>query len=117
KGLGRRVANVKATQSYDVTDPEVSPQVARLKASKATVLMVFATPKFTIQSFSFANRLGWKPQFFISAVSIEPTIMQIATAASSKKQTEGALSTAFVKNPDDPIWAKDAAVKQYRQIM
>ena len=77
-------------------------QIARLKASKASVLMVFATPKFTIQSFSFSNQLGWKPHFFISAVSIEPTIMQIATAASSKRQTEGAISTAFLKNPRRP---------------
>jgi branched-chain amino acid transport system substrate-binding protein len=117
KGLGRRVGNVKATQPYDVTDPEVSSQIARLKASKASVLMVFATPKFTIQSFSFANRLGWKPRFFISAVSIEPTIMQIATAASSRKETEGAISTAFLKNPDDRIWQKDATVRLYKRIM
>ena len=117
KGLGRHIRNVKATQSYDVTDPEVRSQIARLKASKASVLMVFATPKFTIQSFSFSNQLGWKPRFFISAVSIEPTIMQIATAASSKRQTEGAISTAFLKNPDDRIWAKAPAVRLYKQIM
>jgi hypothetical protein len=31
--------------------------------------------------------------------------------------TKGALSIAFVKNPNDPIWAKDPAVALYRSIM
>ena len=31
--------------------------------------------------------------------------------------TKGALSIAFVKNPNDPIWAKDPAVALYRTIM
>ena len=31
--------------------------------------------------------------------------------------TKGALSIAFVKNPNDPIWAKDKAVALYRSIM
>ena len=31
--------------------------------------------------------------------------------------TNGALSVAFVKNPNDPIWAKDPALKLYRTIM
>ena len=31
--------------------------------------------------------------------------------------TKGALSVAFVKNPNDPIWAKDPALKLYRSIM
>ena len=31
--------------------------------------------------------------------------------------TRGALSIAFVKNPNDPIWAKDKAVALYRSIM
>jgi branched-chain amino acid transport system substrate-binding protein len=31
--------------------------------------------------------------------------------------TKGALSIAFLKNPNDPIWAKDKAVALYRTIM
>ena len=31
--------------------------------------------------------------------------------------TKGALSVAFVKNPNDPIWAKDPALRVYRTIM
>ena len=31
--------------------------------------------------------------------------------------TKGALSIAFVKNPNDPLWAKDPALALYRRIM
>ena len=31
--------------------------------------------------------------------------------------TKGALSIAFLKNPNDPVWAKDGAIALYRSIM
>ncbi len=31
--------------------------------------------------------------------------------------TKGALSIAFLKNPNDPVWAKDPIVALYRSIM
>ena len=43
--------------------------------------------------------------------------MQIATASTSPATTAGATSIAFVKDPTQPRWAKDPAVKLYRQIM
>ena len=78
--------------------------------------MLFATPKFFIQAIVAAHKLGWKPQVYIASVSIEPTIMGIARL-NAPELTKGALSIAFVKNPNDPIWAKDPAVALYRSIM
>ena len=82
----------------------------------ADTFMLFATPKFAIQGFAAANRLGWKPQVYVASVSIEPNIMAIARL-NAPALTKGALSVAFVKNPNDPIWAKDPALKLYRSIM
>jgi len=78
--------------------------------------MVFATPKFAIQGFAAAHRLGWKPQVYVSSISIEPGIMAIARL-NAPELTRGALSVAFVKNPNDPIWARDRALLLYRTIM
>ena len=120
KGLERWIAGkgpkVVAKESYEYTDADVSSQVARLKASGADTFMLFATPKFAIQSFAAANRLGWKPQVYVSSISIEPGIMAIARL-NAPALTKGALSVAFVKNPTDPIWAKDPALALYRKIM
>ena len=78
--------------------------------------MLFATPKYAIQGFAAAHRLGWKPRVYVASISIEPNIMAIARL-NAPTLTKGALSVAFVKNPNDPIWRKDAALALYRKVM
>jgi branched-chain amino acid transport system substrate-binding protein len=119
-GLTRAIAGkgprIVARQAYEFTGADVTSQVGLLKASGADTLMLFATPKFFLQGIATAHRLGWKPQVYIASVSIEPTIMGIARF-NAPELTRGALSIAFVKNPNDPIWARDEAVALYRSIM
>ncbi len=78
--------------------------------------MLFATPKFLIQAIVAAKKLGWKPRLYLASVSIEPSIMAIARA-NAPELTRGARAIAFVKNPNDPVWAKDPAVALYRSIL
>ena len=112
-GKGPRIV---AKQAYEFTGADVSSQVVTLKASKADTLMLFATPKFFLNAIRAAHNLGWKPRVYIASISIEPTIMGIARL-NAPELTKGALSIAFVKNPNDPIWAKDRTVALYRSIM
>jgi branched-chain amino acid transport system substrate-binding protein len=116
-GLGKKAKLIKSKQSYDVTDDQVQSQVARLKAAKVNTLMLFATPKFAIQMYVYANKLGWRPRVYVNAVSSAANIMGLATAGTSKKQTEGSLSIVFLKDPTDPHWKTDPGVKLYRTIM
>ena len=119
-GLKRWIAGkgpkVVAQESYEFTDVDVSAQIARLKASGASTLLLFATPRAFIQAVVATNKLGWKPKLYIASVSIEPGIMAIART-NAPTLTKGALSIAFVKNPNDPIWRKDPALALYRRIM
>ncbi len=120
RGLSRAIAGkgpkIIASEPYEYTSPDVASQVAKLKASGADTLMLFATPKFMIQAVFAAHKLGWKPLLYVASVSIEPTIMQIARL-NAPELTKGALSIAFLKNPNDPLWAKDPAVALYRKIL
>ena len=117
RGLGKRAGRIVAGASYEITDSDVNSQIARLRRSKADTFMLFALPTQAIQAFVYAYKLGWRPQIFVSAVSIEPTVMSIARFNTHGKETEGALSVAFVKDPTSPVWAKDRAVRLYRRIM
>jgi branched-chain amino acid transport system substrate-binding protein len=116
RAIAKRGPRIVAKQSYEFTASDVSSQIALLKASGADTLMLFATPKFFIQGVVSTHKLGWKPRLYIASVSIEPGIMAIARV-NAPELTKGALSIAFVKNPNDPIWAKDPAVPLYRTIM
>jgi branched-chain amino acid transport system substrate-binding protein len=119
-GLTRAIAGkgpkIVAQEAYEFTGADVTSQIALLKASRADTLMLFATPKFFIQAIATTHKLGWKPRVYVASVSIEPTIMGIARF-NAPELTKGALSTAFVKNPNDPVWAKDRTVALYRSIM
>ena len=117
KGLGRKAGLIVARQSYDTTQSDVRSQVAKLRHSRANTFMIFALPTWAIQSFVYAYQLGWRPQIFLSAVSVEPTVMAIARQQTNGKTTEGALSVAFLKDPTSPRWARDPAVRLYRKIM
>jgi branched-chain amino acid transport system substrate-binding protein len=117
RGLGKHAKQIVARASYEVTDSDVNSQIVKLARSKANTFMLFALPKYAIQSFVYAYKLGWYPRFFVSAVSIEPTIMMIARSNTHGKETNGALSVAFVKDPTSPRWARDPAVRLYRKIL
>ena len=120
RGLSRAITgkgpSIAASQPYEYTASDVSSQIAQLKASGADTLMLFATPKFMIQALVAAHKLGWKPRIYLASISIEPGIMAIARL-NAPELTNGALSIAFVKNPNDPIWAKDPALALYLKIM
>jgi ABC-type branched-subunit amino acid transport system substrate-binding protein len=116
RGLGGK-AKIVATQSYEVTDSGVDSQLAKLKASGANTLMLFATPQFAIFGYVGSFRLGWHPQVYVTSVSISPDIMKIAKFGSNQKQVEGSISIAFVKDPTSAQWAKDKTVRLYKTIV
>ena len=117
RGLGSKAGLVKSKQSYNVDDPDVQSQIAKLKAAKVNTLMVFATPKFAIQAYVYARKLSWKPLVYMNAVSSAANIMGLSTAATNKKQTEGTISIVFLKDPTDPAWRNNSGMKLYRSIM
>jgi branched-chain amino acid transport system substrate-binding protein len=116
RGLGGK-AKIVGTQSYEVEDSNVDSQLAKLKASGADTLMLFATPKFAIFGYVGAFRLGWHPQYYVTSVSISPDIMKIAKFGSNQKQVDGSVSIAFVKDPTAAQWAKDKTVRLYKTVM
>ena len=116
-GLGRSGSKVVAAEPYQVTSPDVGSQVAKLKASGANVLCIFATPTFAIQAYVFANRLGWKPLVVNNAVSGTSNIMVLASEGGKNKLVEGTITTTVLKDPTDPRWKSDAGMKQYRALL
>ena len=117
QGLGRKTNLIVDSQSYETTSPDVQSQIVRLKNAGANTLMVFATPKFAIQSLVFANRLRWRPLVFMNTVSSATTVMDIASESGRNPVADGVISTVFLKDPNDPRWRRDRGMRLYRQIM
>jgi branched-chain amino acid transport system substrate-binding protein len=117
RGLARSGSKVIAAENYEVTAPDVQSQVAKLKASGANVFAIFATPRFAIQAYVYASRLGWRPRIINNTVSAASNIMQLASEGGRNRSIEGTVSLNFLKDPNDPRWRNDAGMKQYRSIM
>jgi branched-chain amino acid transport system substrate-binding protein len=117
RGLARSGSSVVAAEPYEVTAPDVQSQIAKLKASRANVLAVFATPKFAIQAFVYANRLAWRPRIINNSVSGASNIMLLASEGGKNKAIEGTISLNFLKDPTDSRWKDDPGMKSYRSVM
>jgi branched-chain amino acid transport system substrate-binding protein len=118
KGIERSRVRIAAAQPYEVTAGDVQAQVAKLRASGATIFAVFATPKFAVQAYAGARKLGWKPKLSLtSAVASASNVMQLASEGGANKVVDGSVSIVFLKDPTDPRWKSDAGLKLYRSIL
>jgi ABC-type branched-subunit amino acid transport system substrate-binding protein len=112
--LGDKYDSLVAAATYEVQDPTIDSQIVKLKSSGADVFVIAATPKFAAQSIRKAFEIGWRPLTFLSNVAVwVNTVMEPAGLEAST----GILSTAYVKDPDDPAWKDDAGVKAWREFM
>jgi branched-chain amino acid transport system substrate-binding protein len=117
RGLGSKKGNIVSKVGYAATDDNVQSQIARLRSSNASVLMLFATPKFVIQAYQYVNGLGWKPKVFVNANSSASNVMVLSSSQGKNKRVEGSISIVFLKDPNDPKWNRDRGVLLYRKIM
>jgi len=112
--LGDKYDTLVTAATYEVQDPTIDSQIVKLKASGADVLVIAATPKYAAQAIRKVFEIGWRPMTFLSNVAVWiNTVMQPAGLEAST----GILSTAYIKDPDDPAWKDDPGVKAWREFM
>ena len=114
-GLGDKGKSMVVKEvSYEVTDPTVDSQIVQLQASGADAFFNITTPKFAAQAIRKAYDIGWKPLHFLNNVSISlATVLQPA----GLEKSVGLISTAYLKDPTDPEWANDPAIKKWEGWM
>jgi branched-chain amino acid transport system substrate-binding protein len=117
RGLGAKRGNIVSRQAYEADAADVNSQITRLRGARATVLVIIATPRYAIQSFVAANRLGWRPQVYVNQVGSASNIMKISETSASARVVRGAITIQFLKDPTNPRFARDPAMRLYRQIM
>ena len=117
RGFARSRVRIVAAENYEVTASDVQAQVAKLKATGADTFAIFATPKFAIQAYVFAKKLGWKPLVINNTVSAASNVMTLASEGGTNRVVNGSVSATFFKDPTDPRWNNDAAIRLYRSIM
>lgn len=112
--LGMEFDTRAVVATYEFTDATIELQIVNLKATGADVLVVGATPKFAAQAIRRVHEIGWRPMFFLTNVSI--WVSSVMEPAGLEKGI-GILSSAYVKDPNDPAWADDPGAKEYKAFL
>jgi branched-chain amino acid transport system substrate-binding protein len=113
--LGDKAAKmIVAEATYEVTDPTIDSQIVTLQASGADVFFDVSIPKFAAQAIRKAYDIGWKPLHFVNNVS-----SSVATALqpAGLEKSVGLISSQYVKDPTDPSWKDDKAMRDYTAFM
>jgi branched-chain amino acid transport system substrate-binding protein len=118
QGLGSRQNLIVSEQSYEVTDATYASQIARQRASGADTWVLLTTPTPTVRAIATARALNWRPsEIVINSVAATDSVMSAARERAGAAFVNGAISTAYLKNPLNPKYRRDSAVRQYNRIM
>lgn len=113
-GLGRQAESaIKATVSYEVSDPTVDSQIITLKSAGVDVLLTAATPKFAAQAIRKIHDIDWHPLHLLGSTA--GSISMVLKPAGLEKSV-GTISATYYKH--DPFeWADDADFKTFVAFM
>jgi branched-chain amino acid transport system substrate-binding protein len=115
RGLGDKAATmIVSNQTYNTSDPTVDSQVVSLKAAGADVFLIFSVPKFAAQAIRKAYDIDWHPQEFVSSVG---SSIAGAIKPAGFEAAKGIISAAYQKDPADPQWRDDPAMKAWNVWM
>ena len=117
-GLGSKRSLIVSEQTYELSDTSYASQLARQKATGADTWVLLTTPTPTVRAIATAKALNWKPDtIVINSVSAIDTVMAAAVQRAGADFVNGAISTAYLKNPANPKYTNDPVVKQYRTLL
>jgi len=114
-GLGDKAAKmIVAEVTYEPSDATVDSQIVTLQGSGADTFFNITTPKFAAQAIRKSYDIGWRPLHFLNVVS---TSVAAVLQPAGLEKSVGLISIGYVKDPTDPLWKDDKAVKDYLAIM
>jgi branched-chain amino acid transport system substrate-binding protein len=114
-GLGAKAASmIVAEASYEVTQPTIDSEIVQFKSTNADVFFNVTTPKFAAQAIKKMNEIGWKPMHLLNNVSASiGSVMKPA----GFENAQGIISSIYLKDPTDPEWKHDPAVKAWNEFL
>src|SRR3977135_3744851 len=102
EGLGDQANKLIVVEaSYETTSPTVDSQVVQIKGANPDIFINISTPKFAAQAIKKIGELKWTPVHFLTNVS--GSIGGVMKPAGYDND-QGILSTAYLKDPKDPLW-------------
>jgi len=103
-------------QPYESTAIDIRSQVTNMKQTGAEVALCACIPGHAAQAIKAANKLGWKPQWFIGYVNSDPLMFTYA----SPEEMEGTITFQALKLStfdDPPVAAHKDIMAKYGTML
>ncbi|MBR0779193.1 ABC transporter substrate-binding protein [Bradyrhizobium diazoefficiens] len=114
-GLGSKAASmIVREESYETTEPTVESHIVNLKAAGADVFVDISIPKFAAQAIKTSAEIQWKPAHFLNSVS---SSISATIKPAGFDNSQGIISSAYLKDPTDPQWKDDAEIKAWNAFL
>jgi branched-chain amino acid transport system substrate-binding protein len=118
QGLGSKTSLIVSELGYELTDTSYASQISRQARSGADTWVLFTTPTPTARAIPTARAVRWKPnQIVINSVSATDQVIGSVAQTAGRDYVNGMISTGYLKNPTNPKYRKDGAIRAYRRIM
>jgi branched-chain amino acid transport system substrate-binding protein len=110
EGLGDLTRMIIVDVAFDISDEFVDGHVSILKRSGAEIFVFAGVPATASRVIRLAADLDWHPVFLLNdaTASISPAGVENSAAL---------ISAVFLKDPNDPVWKDDPAMKDWLSFM
>lgn len=101
-------------KAYETTDPTIDSQIVTLKSSGAEAFFFAGSPKFGAQAIRKVREIGWNP---LTVINVASSSVAGALVPAGLDNAKGVTTSTFQKDPTDPKWSDDPAIKNYRTFL
>lgn len=112
--LGASADTLLKTASHELTDASIDSQMLQLHAAGINVLISATGPKHVALAIRKNAEAANRPLHIITNVAT--SISSVLTPAGLDKSI-GLVSSSYLKDPNDPAWADDAGMRDWRAFM
>jgi branched-chain amino acid transport system substrate-binding protein len=114
EGLGDLAHMIVSDITFDASDRSINSQVDLLRSSGADILIFDGAPAMAAMAIRHMIEINWHPVFILDNASAS---IANAMKPAGLQNSVGVISTAFLKDADDPAWKDDPAMKQWSSFM
>lgn len=114
EGLGDLNRHVLVDVAFDISDEHLEGHVSILKRAGADVFVFLGVPSTASKVIQLAASLNWHPVIIVNDASAS---IANAMAPAGLENSSGVISAAFLKDPSDPAWKDDPAMKDWFTFM
>jgi branched-chain amino acid transport system substrate-binding protein len=114
EGLGDLTRLILVGVAFDIADAHIDGHVSILKRSGGEILVFAGVPTTASQAMRLTADFQWHPAFLMNYAAAS---IGSALSPAGMERSAGIVSAAFLKDPSDPVWKDDPAIKEWLAFM